>query len=129
MQFLVYLFIHLLKIVKMDDLKFNRSYGVQAVLFDTEISPFSPVIGDVERKVSFDEDGKEIVSFPEVDYKKLQASRGTVDNWSLDEMLKAGVDPGSINIHTASSVSRFEVAGVIDQLEQDVDKLFDDKSE
>ena len=104
---------------------FDRSYGVQAVLFDASISPYSPVIGDVERCVSFDEDGKEIVSWKEVDYKELQKSRPCVEDFSLNAMLKAGINP-AFSIHTGSGVSRVEGVEAVNEASADVEQIFKD---
>lgn len=111
-----------------DVYKFDRAYGVSALLFDSSVPAFSPVFGDVERKVEFDEDGKEIVSFVPVDYKKINDERGTVDNWSLDSLLKAGINP-NFGIHTGSSVSRIEGFDVIENASKDVDVLLNSSEE
>ena len=111
----------------MAKIDFDRSYGVSALLFDTSVEPFSPVFGDVERKVSYDEEGKEIISFVPVDYEKLNAERGPVENWNLDALLKAGIDP-SFPIHTGSAVSRFEGVNDINNAALEVEKLFADEN-
>lgn len=84
-------------------------------LFNPNIDQRSPVIGDLERVVSVDEHGNEYVTWNEVDYSKLQKSLGSVNDWSLQSLLKAGIDP-AFSIHTGyntrldglNSLSAFE---------------------
>lgn len=55
--------------------------------------PYSPVQVDLVRSVSYDEDGNELISFVKTDYPSVQASHGNVMDWSLDALMKAGVNP------------------------------------
>lgn len=113
----------------MTKVEFDRAYGVSALLFDFSLNPFSPAdMVDYERTVSYDEDGKEIISFVPVDYKKITESLGSVDNWSLSALLKAGVNP-NFGIHTASSVSRLEGVDAIQGAEADVESIINSNVE
>lgn len=67
--------------------------SILAANFNKEVVQSSPVQADFERKVSYDEDGNEFVSFVEVDYPKIQQENGTVDMWNLNALLKAGINP------------------------------------
>lgn len=106
----------------MAKVEFSRSLGVLDALFDKSIYPFSPVLKDVERKVSYDENGTEVVSYVPVDYKKLQQERGSVEMWSLDAMLKSGINP-DIPIHTGNN-TRFEGINDVNSASAEVENIF-----
>lgn len=101
----------------------SKFVDVVDYLFNEEIDQNSPVFGDVERKVSYDEDGKEIVTYEKVDYPALVKSNGKVDDWKLNNLLKAGIDP-AFSIHTANYNSRLEGIDDVKQIEADVNALF-----
>lgn len=61
----------------------------------------SPVQPDYNRVVNHDEYGNEIISYEEVDYPKVQASLGRWTDWSLDSLIKAGINP-DFAIHTGN---------------------------
>lgn len=71
-------------------------------LFNYDVNQFSPVMDDYVRKVNYDEDGNEIITYEKFDYAKYQSSLGSVSLWSLDALLKAGIDP-AFPIHTGSN--------------------------
>lgn len=96
--------------------------------FNSSVSHTSPVIDEVERKVDYDEKGNEIVSFVPVDTKKIIASNGKVDVWKLDNLIKAGINPQSMSIHTGL-VSRVEGASVVNDFEKVVDAFVNNKIE
>ena len=73
-----------------------------ARLFNYELDQSSPVQDDVARIVNYDEDGNEFITYEKVDYPKLQRSLGSVLDWSLSALLKAGVNP-NFPIHTGNS--------------------------
>ena len=91
-------------------------------MFNYELDQRSPIQKDVWRKVDHDEDGIEIISWPEVDYEKLQQSLGTVDDWKLENLLKAGIDP-SFSIHTGYN-TRLEGVNDINNIEKNLDEIF-----
>lgn len=81
--------------------------------FSYDIDQHSPVLEDVSRIVQYDEDGNELVSYLPIDYPKIQASFGSVLDWSLDALLKAGINP-NFPIHTGLN-TRLEGVDVVAQ--------------
>lgn len=67
--------------------------------FDKKSCHGTPIQVDMARVVKYDEDGTEFVTYEKVDYPKIVASNGNVADWSLESLLKAGVNPG-FSIHT-----------------------------
>lgn len=74
--------------------------------YDKKVNGASPVVGDLERVVRYDEDGGEIVEWLPVDYAKIVKDNGTASMWSLKSLLSAGINP-NFSIHTGSN-SRIE---------------------
>lgn len=109
----------------MNEVNFSRSCGVLEALYDTSIDCYSPVFGDFERVVSYDEQKQEVVTFVPVDYSKLNAQLGEVDFWKLDNLLKAGINP-AFPVHTSQSVSRLEGVDVIQSAAESVENLIND---
>lgn len=97
--------------------------------FNSESSHVSQVIPEFTRVIEVDEDGNEYVSYVPLDTKKIIESNGKVSDWQLDALLKAGINPESFSIHTASSVSRLESAGTISQIEKDLDSILNEGKE
>lgn len=93
-------------------------------LFNYELDQCSPVKDDLMRKVNFDEDGNEFITYSKVDYPKLQTSLGSVTDWSLDALLKAGINP-DFPIHTGIG-TRIEGIETIAQAEAVADSLLAD---
>lgn len=94
--------------------------------FDKSVCQSSPVIGDVERKVSYDEDGNEFVSFVDVDYPAIQARNGEVNDWALNTLLKAGINP-NISIHTGLS-TRLEGVDAVNSAAAYLDEILAEES-
>lgn len=94
--------------------------------FDKFVNQSSLVVDDFARKVNYDEDRNEFVTYEKVDYKKIQESNGTVELWSLDALLKAGINP-SFPVHTGLN-TRLEGIGVINDASVAFDKVFADDS-
>ena len=92
-------------------------------IFNYEIDQRSPIQTDRMRKVDFDEDGNEIISWTEIDYEKLQQSLGTVNDWSLTNLLKAGINP-DFPIHTGYN-TRLEGVNIINNLEGQINEIFE----
>lgn len=90
--------------------------------FSAGIDQSSPVQKDYDRKVNYDEDGNEFITWEEVDYPKLIRSLGSVSDWSLNSLLKAGINP-NFSISTGNP-TRLEGLGVIDGAQAYVDALF-----
>lgn len=108
----------------MAKVEFSRSKGVLEVLFDSSVPVYSPVVGDLERVVSHDEEGREIVSFRPVDYAELNKMLGFVEVWSLEAMVKAGINP-AFPVHTSNSVSRLEGVGTLEGVAAQVNDAFE----
>lgn len=90
------------------------------------VNQFSPSIGDVERVVDYGKDGEELISFKPVDYPKLSASHGVVGMWSLDNMLKAGINPNS-SIHTGFN-SRLDGVSAVNEFDSSAEKIISEIS-
>lgn len=91
-------------------------------IFNYDIDQRSPIQKDVWRKVDYDENGNEIISWPEVDYEKLLHSLGTIDDWKLENLLKAGISP-NFSIHTGYN-TRLEGVSDINNIEKNLDEIF-----
>ena len=93
--------------------------------FDAKQSQKSPVIQEISRKIDYDEKGNEYVSFVPVDVKEIQKSLGSVDNWSLEALTKAGIDP-KFGIHT-SNPTRAEGFGALNDAVATLDSILENK--
>ena len=91
------------------------------------INQESPVQKDYDRKVNYDEDGNEIITYEEVDYPTLQQSLGTWDMWSLNSLMKAGIDP-AFPIHTGYN-TRLDGINDLQQVDGWVDELLNSSTE
>lgn len=58
-----------------------------------EFSQFSPVLPDFRRCVKYDEDGAQHITYEPFDGAAVLAANGTVDMWSLNSLLAAGINP------------------------------------
>lgn len=67
--------------------------SVLKAYFDKKVNQESPVCPDFVRKVNYDKNGNEFITYEEFDYPTYQKSLGSVADWSLDALLKAGIDP------------------------------------
>lgn len=92
--------------------------------FSKNINQASPVQIDYERVVNYDKDGNEFVTWVEVDYPTLQASHGVVGDWSLDSLLKAGINP-NFPISTGSP-TRLEGVGVVNDAAAIAESIIND---
>lgn len=95
--------------------------SVLSAYFDSSLNQASPVQKDFNRVVNYDENGNEYITWEEVDYPSIQAANGLVSDWSLDSLLKAGIDPG-FPIHTGSP-TRLEGIGVINNAAAIADEI------
>lgn len=68
-------------------------------LFNMSLSQESPVQTDLTRTVKYDEEGNEIITYEKTDYPFIQKSHGKLSDWSLNALLKAGINP-NFGIHT-----------------------------
>lgn len=92
--------------------------SVQKKYFDKKSAHSSPVIGDLQLVKNYDEDGAEMISFIPVDYSKLVLSNGLVEDWNLNNLLSAGINP-DFPIHTGFN-NRLEG---IDQMNAGIDAI------
>lgn len=95
--------------------------------FDTGIDQRSPVQVDYERKVNYDEDGNEFITYELVDYPKIQAANGSVKDWSLNALLKAGINP-NFPIRTGIN-TRLEGIDLVISFEDEADEILAEMNE
>lgn len=88
--------------------------------FDTH-SGESLIQDDYDRVVNYDESGSEHITWMKVDYESIQKSNGFVSDWSLDSLLKAGINP-NFPIHTGNS-TRLEGIDVVSEAAAIADTL------
>lgn len=105
--------------------------NVLTAQFDPSVNQCSPVREDYARVVNHDEDGNEFVTFSQVDYPTIQKSHGSVRDWSLEALLKAGINP-DFSIHTGNP-TRLEgvdavndMAAYAEQMLKDIEGAPDD---
>lgn len=91
--------------------------------FDYGLNQNSPVVDEFSRTVHYDEDGKEVVSYEKTDLPAITKSHGVASDWSLNKLLKAGVNP-NFGIHT-SSPTRLENASEVEQASSEFMKFLD----
>lgn len=101
--------------------------GVLKKNFSYTIDQCSPVQEDFSRKVQYDDEGKEFISYLPVDYPALQKSHGFVTDWSLEALLKAGINP-NFPISTGLN-TRLEGVDVLSQFESLADSILSSESE
>lgn len=90
--------------------------------FNHELNQSSPVQKDYRRVSKVDENGCEHITFVEVDYPALQKSFGFADDWSLQNLVKAGINP-DFQIATTFS-TRLDAQNYLNGLSQAIDTLF-----
>ena len=87
--------------------------NVLSKYFDRTVNQSSPVLIDNVRVVKHDEKGGEVVSYEPFDSPKYQESLGQVDNWDLESLLAAGIDP-RFGIHTGANTRLENESGLRD---------------
>ena len=95
--------------------------------FNYDLNQCSPVREDLVRVVKKDEKGEEHIVYEPFDYPSYQKSLGLVDNWSLDNLLKAGINP-DFGINTGFN-TRLEGIGFVDSASAFVEKLVNESNE
>lgn len=90
-------------------------------LFNYELNQASPVQDDFVQVEKRDEDGNVFTVYEKFDYPKHQASLGTVTDWSLNSLLKAGINP-DFNIHTGFN-TRLEGVGSVAEMAAVADSI------
>lgn len=81
--------------------------------FDKNVNQQSPVQKDYSRVVNYDSEGNEYITFVEFDYPSFQKSLGSVNDWSLDSLLAAGINP-DFPIHTGVGTRLEGVSSIAD---------------
>ena len=94
--------------------------------FNYSLNQSSPIQTDLQRVVNYDELGNEFITWEPIDYSSLQASHGSASDWSLDSLIKAGIDP-AFPIHTGNP-TRLEGVGVINDAASIVDEILSENS-
>ena len=100
--------------------------NVLEMYFDDTVNQLSPVEIDYVRKVEHDEKSGEYIVYEPFDYADYQKSLGPVQNWSLEALLRAGIDP-SFAIHTGNptrleGISTIEgAAAIADELVAEIE--------
>lgn len=82
-------------------------------LFNYELNQASPVIDDYVQVEKNDSDGVRYVVYEKFDYPKFQSSNGTVIDWSLQSLLKAGISP-NFSIHTGNNTRMEGFSSILD---------------
>lgn len=93
-------------------------------LFDYELNQASPVQDDFVQVQKRDEDGNVFTVYEKYDYPKHQASLGFVSDWSLNSLLRAGVNP-NFTIHTGNP-TRLEGSSVVSEFAEQAEKILAD---
>lgn len=96
--------------------------NVLTTYFNHQVNQCSPVQEDLIRVVDVDETGQEHVSFKSVDYPELQKSLGYVSDWSLQNLLKAGINP-DFPVHTTFT-TRLQAEQYLDSVREQIETLF-----
>lgn len=94
--------------------------------FNMSLDQCSPVFPDVIRVVRRDEDGREFNVYEPIDYPSIQKKNGSSSDWSLSNLLKAGINP-DFPIHTSNAV-RLEGLNTVRQAESIADSLLNEDS-
>lgn len=96
--------------------------------FDKKRNGFSPSCPTYDMHEVFAEDGSRKVVFRETDLQKeVIEPNGKYENWKLDSLLRAGINP-STGINTSPS-SRIEVGASISKLADTVESQINVESE
>ena len=95
--------------------------SVLSKYFNSKLNQSSPVQVDYDRVINRDEEGSEYITYVPVDYKKICASHGKVSDWSLENLLKAGINP-DFPIHTGFG-TRLEGVGTLNAAVAELDAI------
>lgn len=91
--------------------------------FDKSVVQASRVCDDLVRIVNYDEKGNEFITWEKFDYSTFQKSNGVVEDWSLDSLLKAGINP-DFGIRTGFN-TRLDGLGELQSATARFNELFD----
>lgn len=97
--------------------------SVLKAYFDKNVNQESRVCPDYVRKVNYDKNGNEFITYEEFDSAAYQESLGSVNDWSLTSLLKAGIDPAfPISTTNPTRLDGFgEVMHAIDVINAELD--------
>lgn len=96
--------------------------------YDKKRNGFSPTCPTFDMHEVFAEDGSRSVIFKETDLQKeIMEPNGKYENWKLDSLLRAGINPNT-GINTSPS-SRIEVGASINELANSVETQINVESE
>lgn len=95
--------------------------SIQSSHYNKDFNCYSPVAPDFDRVVRIGPDNEELVTWEPCDNAKIVRENGTVKDWSLENLLKAGISP-DVSIHTGSA-TRLEVANEVKDLALEIDKI------
>lgn len=101
--------------------------SVLTTYFNSAVNQCSPVRDDYKLVKKYDEEGNEFIVFEKIDYPAMQESFGLVTNWSLDSLLKAGIDP-AFPIHTGYA-TRLDGIADIESIAAEVEAAFPENNE
>lgn len=82
--------------------------------FNYGLDQRSPALGELSRVEKHLNDGSTVVSYEPTDFDAIRSSFGSIDDWSLNALKKAGVNP-DFPIHT-SAPSRMESVAMLQDL-------------
>lgn len=97
--------------------------SVKSSQFNYELNQYSPVIDEYNAVVKCDEEGKQEIVYEKADLASVVKSHGNSEDWKLDKLFKAGINP-DFPIHT-SAPSRVESASDVLEVEKEVNALFE----
>ena len=87
----------------------------------------SPIIPEYQRVINVDENGNEYCSYVPLDLTAITRANGSASDWSLNNMIKAGVNPADFNIHTGN-VNRMEGLGDLSTIMGDLDVFLNEEN-
>lgn len=92
----------------------------QEVLFNDKVIQSSPVLPQFKMVDKYDENGVKITVAEPEDYKAYHAEIGKYQDWTLDALTKAGINPSSMHVSTGYN-TRLEGINDIQAVEADLD--------
>lgn len=95
--------------------------------FDVDSKFESSVKTDFVRVVNRDDEEREFISYEKVDYPAIIERNGTMKDWSLQSLLKAGINP-DFGIHTVNN-TRLEGFNTVQDAAAMADSIFAESEE
>lgn len=99
--------------------------SVLSKYFNVGRSQSSPIIPEYQRVSNIDEKGIEYVSYVPFDLTTVTRGNGSVNDWKLNNLIRAGINPAQFNIHTGN-VSRIEGIGDLTSIMGDLDAFLNE---